>query len=131
VAPGDEWSSKRNSPCVNCWSDELALVSGKSESIKKIRRRVKMSMVCMYIVQMFAMSPDSIPDARAGELVVVVLSIYRNHSHLGGGASAEKTPPSDWPVDKSFKAFSWLTIDMGRLGPLWVVPPLGRWSWVV
>lgn len=88
-------------------------------------------MVGICKLQTFTVSPDLTLDARAGWLVVAVLSIYRSQSHLGRGAPTETTPPSDWPADKSFKAFSWLTIDVGRLGPLWVVPPLGRWSWVV
>lgn len=43
----------------------------------------------------------------------------------------KKVCPQDWPVGKPMGAFSWLMFNVGVPSPLWAVPILDRWFWVV
>ena len=43
----------------------------------------------------------------------------------------KKMPPLKWGCRKDCRAFSSLLIDRGGTSPLWVVPSLGWWSWVL
>jgi hypothetical protein len=50
---------------------------------------------------------------------------------VGGGGKKMPLIPTGWP-GKSFSGiFSGLMVDMGSPNPLWVVPALGWWSWVI
>lgn len=60
------------------------------------------------------------------------MELQTSQNHLGEGTSTGPIkPPSDYRVSMSVGAFSWFRINEGGPSPLWAVPSLGRWSWVV